>query len=94
MSKASVVAKAAAGALAASLLSHQVGVSRAEDVYENCDAIGDGLKAEFWKRFHSNIDILSMEDESVQLMITHLRDGKTSRENFQHASSLLRRIFC
>jgi len=66
---------AAFGGSAASLLHC---VAHADSVYENCDAIGDGLKAEFWKRFHSNVDILSMEDESVQLMITHLRNKETS----------------
>jgi hypothetical protein len=66
--------------LAAANLYLQSSICRSEDTYENCDAIGDGLKAEFWKRFHANVDILSMEDESVQLMITHLRNGQTSSE--------------
>lgn len=78
------VVRAAAGLLAAavagsSLVSPATCV-HADEVFENCDAIGDGLKAEFWKRFHSNVEILSMEDESVQLMITHLRSRETSRE--------------
>lgn len=51
----------------------------AEAEFSSCDAIGDGLKAEFWKQFHSNVNVMALESESVQMMITRLRDQRTSR---------------
>ncbi|CAE7763357.1 UKL3 [Symbiodinium sp. KB8] len=61
----------------------------AEAEFSSCDAIGDGLKAEFWKQFHSNVNVMALESESVQMMITRLRDQRTSPAHFKHFSDRL-----
>jgi len=54
--------------------------SPTDTVFESCSVIGDGLKAEIWKRRHKNIDVLEPENVHVQLLMTKLRDGNIPRK--------------
>lgn len=54
-----------------------------DTVYESCQAIGDGLRAEIWKARHSNIEVLEPESEPIQLLITKIRNAETSGADFK-----------
>jgi hypothetical protein len=45
-----------------------------EESFRGGQAIGEGLKAEIWKAKHPQSNVLDMEDEAVQLLLTHVRD--------------------
>lgn len=51
--------------------------------YESCQTIGDGLRAEFWKAKRKNVEILELESEPIQIMMTSLRDKNTSDNAFK-----------
>ena len=52
--------------------------------YGPCDAVGDGLRGEIWKRKHDNLNILELEDnEIVTRLMTVLRNKDTPTEEFR-----------
>ena len=58
-------------------------VALLDDVFQSGQAIGEGLKAEIWKAKHPQSNVLDMEREVIQLLLTHVRDVECTGE-LQH----------
>ncbi|OQS04349.1 hypothetical protein THRCLA_03402 [Thraustotheca clavata] len=83
------------GKQAAMALSVSIGATlcQKERIYESGEVLGHGVKLELWKANHKNVDVLDLENEAIQMGLTHIRDYKASGAKFVHcADKLLRTV--
>ncbi|TMW66205.1 hypothetical protein Poli38472_003970 [Pythium oligandrum] len=82
-------------ALGAAVLSVPVAAmpfARSEQrVYVSGEALGRGVRLEYWKAKHENVVVLDLESELIQLGMTRIRDRENEGKRFIHdANSVLR----
>ncbi|GLD92708.1 hypothetical protein PINS_up001287 [Pythium insidiosum] len=60
-------------------------------VYVSGEALGRGVRLEYWKAKHENVVVLDLESELIQLGMTRIRDRENGGARFVHdANSVLR----
>jgi len=82
-------AAAGAAAIASDSQSAQAkgkGEGKEEDerVYLPCEAVGDGLKGQFWRAKHENVAILELDYEPLTVLLTHIRDRDTPSKAYNY----------
>lgn len=81
---------AAVAAVGAWSTSSWVVCEEEKESFSSCQHIGDGLQQEIWKARHSNVKLLEPDNDTVQLLMTKLRNGAISGAEFRfYADRLL-----